>query len=66
MADSTCKEFEMTSTGGVSEFQPTVLGTYKLQGFLTNGRVVYKHAVEELYLFSIEIDNADYDGSWMV
>ena len=66
MAESTCKEFEMESTGGLMEFQSTVLGTYILQNFLIKDRVVYGNMEAALYLFSIEIDNEDYDGSWMV
>ena len=56
----------MTSTGGVLEFQPGVLGTYQLQDSIINERVVYAHVEAELYLFSMEIDNEMVDGAWMV
>ena len=56
----------MTSQGGVKESQPQVLGMYELENYLMNDRIVYKNTESELYLFSIEIDNEQYDGSWMV
>ena len=61
-----CKEFEMTSTGGVLEFQSHVLGTYELQHFFINERVVYGHMQGELYLFSWETDAEVLDGAWVV
>ena len=64
--DTTCKVFEMTSTGGAMEFQPTLLGTYELQNFFINERVVYKNMEAEQYLFSIKHENEDIDGFWLV
>ena len=73
-AVTTCKVFEMTSTGGTMEFQPIRLGTYELQNFFINERVVYKNMEAdknmdknmEAYLFSIQHENEEFDGYWLV
>ena len=66
VVDTTCKVFEMTSTGGTMEFQPIILGTYELQNFFINERVVYKNMETERYLFSMQHENEEFDGFWMV
>ena len=66
LAVTTCKVFEMTSTGGTMEFQPTLLGTYELQNFFINERVVYKNMDVEQYLFSMQDENEEFTGFWLV
>ena len=73
--ESACKEFELISTGGILEYKPFVLGTYTLLTNISssdillpfrNDRVVYKHGEDELYLYSIEFDNEEANGMWVV
>ena len=66
MADNTCKEFEIISTGRAMELQPIVLGTYTLQDFFINERVVYANVNAELYLYNYIVDDENFDGAWMV
>ena len=56
----------MESTGGILEAAPELLGTYLLQSFFQNGRVVYGNMEAEAYLFSLIHDNEEVDGAWMV
>ena len=69
MPDSTCSQFDLISTGEVKEVFPFVLGTYVLQDIMINRRVVYQLGTEgefDYYLFSLEHEDENVAGLWMV
>ena len=66
LTERPCREFEFSSTGGISEHQPDVIGSYILTSRTQNERPIYEHENGELYLYSLEDANPTLDGAWMV
>ena len=65
--ETPCEKFTFSSTGGVQNDQPGLLGVYELTNILNYDRVVYKHQESELYMYSLfEDENSAYNGVWMV
>ena len=57
----------MTSTGGIEQYRPELLGKYELQYELENNRIVYENNESLMYMFSVKRnDVAAHDGMWMV
>ena len=51
LTESPCTEFQFSSTGGISESQPAVIGRYILTSRTENERAIYEHANGGLFLF---------------
>ena len=76
MSESICTEFTLGSNGLVRQLFPEMMGDYLLQTVRNNGRNVYKHNKEVVYLYSLNVyehaDDADYEtlkdwaGTWVV
>ena len=66
LTERPCREFEFSSTEGISEHQPDVIGSYILTSRTQNERPIYEHENGELYLYSLEDANPTLDGAWMV
>ena len=66
LTEPLCTEFELSSTGGISEHQPDVIGRYILTSRTQNERAIYEHENGELYLYSLEDANPTLDGAWVV
>ena len=56
----------MTSTGGIEQYRPELLGKYELQYKLENNRIVYENNESLMYMFSAKRNNVGMDGMWMV
>ena len=61
-----CKEFRLTSTAGIRQYRPELLGTYQLQHKLENKRIVYLNMDSRMYFFSATNGDEQFDGSWAV
>merc|ERR1719414_2044326 len=61
-----CKEFRLTSTAGIRQYRPELLGIYQLQHKLENERIVYLNKDYRVYLFSATAEDQQFDGSWVI
>ena len=67
LTESPCTEFQFSSTGGISESQPAVIGRYILTSRTENERAIYEHANGGLFLYSLGMGaEPTLDGAWMV
>ena len=65
--ESLCHEFQFSSTGGISEKQPAVIGRYILTSRTENERAIYEHENGGLFLYSLGMGaEPTLDGAWMV
>ena len=67
LTESPCTEFKFSSTGGISESQPAVIGRYILTSRTENERAIYEHENGGLFLYSLGMGaEPTLDGAWMV
>ena len=67
LTETPCKEFKFSSTGGISENQPAVIGRYLLTSRTANERAIYEHENGGLFLYSLGMGaEPTLDGAWMV
>lgn len=65
LTEPPCTEFEFSSTGGISDTQPDVIGRYILTPRTHNERPIYQHERGKSFFYSMQHAEPTLDGAWM-